>query len=126
MNIYGGGPPIIREKPYIYGPIVILQEESLYRSMTPPALKPSISKGSKRASEEVPKKRTTKTQITQKNLEKLPSLSKKSDVIIHAISAMDLTSPTSAAQEQPKNIFARRVHKGNDNTEHLQPEEERK
>ena len=24
MNIYGGGPPIIREKPYIYGPIVIL------------------------------------------------------------------------------------------------------
>ena len=24
MNIYGGGPPIIREKPYIYGQVVVL------------------------------------------------------------------------------------------------------
>ena len=56
--------------------------------MTPPSLKPSISKGSKRTSEDVPKMKA-KTSITQKNLEKL-NFSKKSEAVINAISAMDL------------------------------------
>ena len=56
--------------------------------MTPPSLKPSISKGSKRASEDGPKKKA-KASITQKNLEKL-NFSKKSEAVINAISAMDL------------------------------------
>ena len=62
----------------------------MYRSMTPPSLKPSISKGSKRTSEDGPRKKT-KT-ITQKNLEKL-NFSKKSEAVINAISDMDLSSP---------------------------------
>ena len=57
--------------------------------MTPPSLKPSISKGSKRASEDGPRKKATKTSITQKNLEKL-NFSKKSEAVINAISAMDI------------------------------------
>ena len=82
MNIYGGGPAIVREKPYIYSTTVILKDHSQ---------RPSISKV-KKTSEEKPK-----VQITQLNLEKLKNSAIKQDVVINAISAMGLMSPTDPA-----------------------------
>ena len=58
MNIYGGGPAIIREKPYIYSATVILKDDSQ---------RPTVSKV-KKLNDEKPK-----VEITQLNLEKLPN-----------------------------------------------------